>query len=143
MRQTWAEFRLSKPEGSRGFKSASLHHSVPQFWQSSENRQKSARAQRFARDRGPGERCLETRFAGIQRKLSARDFGGSIRSRIASIGTERVWPARPDPRARNPGRHELADVERLFLRAPEQGKINPPDEFAAVNPIKTVHQRVA
>jgi len=34
----------------------------------------------------------------------------------------------PNTRARNPARHELAEVERLFLRAPEQRKINPPGE---------------
>ena len=44
------------------------------------------------------------------------------------MGTERGWHSPPNARARNPVWHELAEVERLFLRAPEQGKINPPGE---------------
>src|ERR1700730_15863274 len=51
-----------------------------------------------------------------------------IRMRIGSIGTERVWPAAPNARARNPAGHELVEGERLFLGAPKQRKINPPGE---------------
>lgn len=51
-----------------------------------------------------------------------------IRRRIGSIGTERVWPAAPNARACSPAGHELAEVERLFLRAERQGEINPPGE---------------
>src|SRR5208337_4094279 len=93
---------MKRRSGGRQFKSVLLHISVSRFLEMSENRSKSARVRAICAHAWTRRRSLETRFAGIQQNLSARDFGGSIRRSIGSMGTERGWHSPPNARARNP-----------------------------------------
>src|ERR1017187_9521287 len=61
VRQTRAEFRSTNPEGSRGFKSPSLRHTVWHVSIHFGDAMKSARGARFTRGGGPGE-CHQPRL---------------------------------------------------------------------------------
>jgi hypothetical protein len=96
VRQTRAQFSSTSPEGSRGFISASLRHTVCSVWLHAGDGPKSAPVAAFVRLMRTGERDPAPDWANFSGLSPSAEkpvrfmFRTKIRSSIASVGSRRV-----------------------------------------------------
>ena len=121
VRQTQDEFRASNPEGSRGFESPSLRHTVWHVSLYFGEAMKSARGARFTRGAGPGE-CQRPR---LRAKIAQNSLFAILACPSANRQTfcgEASSGRRPD--ASNYARVSLSGFQSLLLRGPERGQFD-------------------